>query len=350
MTVENRTGYIKKIEEMRGSHVICYLTSLRPGVSANMSDDAVRVFFDHLLGLPTRPVEKLDIFLCSNGGAGTVPWRLVSLFREYAKSFAVLIPYRVYSAATLLALGADEIVMHPFAEMGPIDPTVSNEFNPIEQGTGRRLGISVEDVKAYVSFIKSTVGITHEDELVKTIEVLAEKVHPLALGNVERFISQTRLIARKILRTHMKEERDEHVMDEIIENMASKLYFHGHAINRVEAKEELKLKVLSELPAGLESAMWDLYEDYEDEFQNHLPNNAVGELMTMVLDPNAQTVDPQALNKPAQIKQKLLIAAIESSRLSSKYHLEQRFVYLGTGQNLEPLIRQDVISQGWGRP
>jgi hypothetical protein len=143
---------------------------------------------------------------------------------------------------TNLALGADEILMHPFAEMGPIDPTVSNEFNPVEQGTGRRLGISVEDVKAYVSFIKSTVGITHEDELVKTIEVLADKVHPLALGNVERFISQTRLIARKILRTHMKEERDEHVMDEIIENMASKLYFHGHAINRVEAREELQVE------------------------------------------------------------------------------------------------------------
>jgi hypothetical protein len=256
MPYANRIELIKQIEEIRGSQVLCYLTSVRPNVSANMSDDAVRVFFDHLLLLPTRPVEKLDIFLCSNGGAGTVPWRLVSLFREYAKSFNVLIPYRAYSAATLLALGADEIVMHPFAEMGPIDPTVSNDFNPIEEGTRRRLGISVEDVKAYVSFIKSTVGITHEDELVKTIEILASKVHPLALGNVERFISQTQLIARKILRTHMKEDKDEHVMDEIIENMASKLYFHGHAINRVEARDELKLKVVTDLPASLESTMW----------------------------------------------------------------------------------------------
>jgi hypothetical protein len=48
--------------------------------------------------------------------------------------------------------------------------------DPVEQGTGRRLGIRVEDVKAYVSFIKSTVGITHEDELVKTIEVLADGI------------------------------------------------------------------------------------------------------------------------------------------------------------------------------
>jgi hypothetical protein len=270
----------------------------------------------------------------------------VSLFREYAKSFSVLIPYRAYSAATLLALGADEIVMHPFAEMGPIDPTVSNEFNPIEEGTRRRLGISVEDVKAYVSFIKSTVGITHEDELVKMIEVLSNKVHPLALGNVERFISQTRLIARKILRTHMKDEKDERTIDEIIENMASKLYFHGHAINRVEAREELKLKVLTELPPSLETTMWELYKEYEKEFKNHLPYNPVGELMAKAISPDTDVVDMQAF-KLAQIKQDMLIAVVESSRLSSRFVQEQRFALHGIGSNGEPIIRQDVISQQW---
>jgi hypothetical protein len=342
----DRLKLIKQIEDVRGSHVICYLTSIRPNVSAQMSEDAVRVFFDHLLLLPTRPIEKLDIFICSNGGSGTVPWRLVSLFREYAKSFNVLIPYRAYSAATLLALGADEIVMHPFAEMGPIDPTVSNEFNPVEAGTGRRLGISVEDVKAYVTFIKSTVGITHEDELVQTIRILAEKVHPLALGNVERFISQTRMMAGKILRTHMKED-DQHIIDEIIENMASKLYFHGHAINREEAKRELKLKVITELPAGLETAMWELYKDYEAEFENNIPYNPAGELMVKAMDPTTDVVDPANI-RMAQIKHTLVIGAVESSRLSSKFLHESRFALTGFGQNNEPLIRQDVISQGWG--
>ena len=189
------------------------------------------------------------------------------MFREYSKKFSVLIPYRAYSAASLLALGADEIVMHPFAELGPIDPTVSNDFNPVDQSTQRRIGISVEDVSAYVSFIKEKVGITHEDELIKAIELLANKVHPLALGNVERFLSQSRMIAKKILRTHMK-EADEHLLDEIVENMASKLYFHGHPINRIEARDDLKLKVIADLSAELETAMWDLYKDYETEFEN----------------------------------------------------------------------------------
>src|SRR5947208_9165552 len=190
-----RLALIKEIERIRGSRIICYLTTLRPNLPGQMSEDAVRHVFDHLLLFDQRPVEMLDIFLVSNGGSGTVPWRLISLFREYAKKIGVLIPYRAYSAASLLALGADEIVMHPFAELGPIDPTVSNEFNPVDPTTHQRLGISVEDVRAYVSFVKETVGITHEDELVKALEALTAKVHPLALGNVERFISQSRMIA-----------------------------------------------------------------------------------------------------------------------------------------------------------
>jgi|KBSMisStandDraft_5_1062788.scaffolds.fasta_scaffold158503_2 hypothetical protein len=117
MPLKERVALIKKIEEIRGSTVISFLTSLRQNVPAQIAEDSVRVFFDHLLLLPSRPVAKFDLFLCSNGGSGTVPWRLVSLFREFSKKFNVLIPYRSYSAATLIALGADEIVMHPFAEL-----------------------------------------------------------------------------------------------------------------------------------------------------------------------------------------------------------------------------------------
>src|SRR5689334_20916359 len=142
MPQTDRLALMNRIGELRGSSVICYLTSLRPNVAGVIAGDQVRVFFDHLMRLPSRPVKKLDIFLVSNGGDSVVPWRMVALFREFAEHVAVLIPYRAYSAATLLSLGADEIVMHPFAELGPIDPTVSNEFNPANQH-GQRLGISV---------------------------------------------------------------------------------------------------------------------------------------------------------------------------------------------------------------
>jgi hypothetical protein len=353
MAYEDRIKLMTEIEHLRESKVVCYLTSLRPNFGAAMSDDAVRVMFDQMLLLSQRPIPKLDIFLCSNGGAGTVPWRLISLFREYANKVAVLLPYRAYSAATLLALGADEIVMHPFAEMGPIDPTVTNEYNPIEAGTNRRLGISVEDVKAYIAFIKSTVGIHHEDELVKTIEILAQKVHPLALGNVERFLSQSRMIAGKILRTHMQDESTQHAIDEIIENLASKLYFHGHPINRREARNELKLKVMENPPAALETAIWKLYEDFETDLENQKIFDPMSEIFRATPVPVPTVPQPGMPMMPSIVAPghsatiDINVAFVESTRRSSVFRQQSRFVVASAGQNGEPMIRQETLVQEW---
>lgn len=345
MTVEARVQLIKKIEERRNSKVICYLTSVRPNLSVNMAPDAVRVFFEHLLKLPQEKVTQIDIFLCSNGGDGTVPWRLISLLREYGDRICVLLPYRAYSAASLLALGADEIVMHRFAEMGPIDPTVMNEFNPTESATNRKLGISVEDVKAYISFIKSTVGITHEDELVKTVEILANKVHPLALGNVERFISQSRLIAKKILMTHA-EPYEPHAIDEIIETMASKLFFHGHPINRVEARKELKLKVLENPPAELETMMWDLYRLYEQEFENNVNFDPVAALFGSANPPQvAQGQIPLPVPFGHSYTATLKLACVESAVLSTWCQLRRRWTFVNMNPlSGDPFIREETLA------
>jgi hypothetical protein len=309
-----------------------------------MSDDAVRIVFDYLLRLPAHPVKKLDIFLVSNGGNGTVPWRLVSLFREFSQSFNVLVPYRAYSAATLLALGADEIVMHPFGELGPIDPTVGNEFNPVDKLTGRRAGISVEDVKAYVSFIKQGVGINHEDELIKAIEILAKEVHPLALGNVERFLSQSRMMATKIMRTHMKDE-SEHAIKEIVENLASKLYFHGHPINRKEARDDLDLKILANPTPALEAAMWNLYLDFEKDFLNQDIFSPQGDIAALP-DP-APPGSPGGPPPPKEVRYDFLHATVESADWSSVFRSERRYREVRGLPPGQMALQEDILKQGW---
>jgi hypothetical protein len=350
MPYNDRISLIRKIEEVRDSRVICYLTSVRQNMGGNIAEDAVRVMFDHLQTFPKRPLKRLDIFICSNGGSGVVPWRLISLFREFAKEVGVLIPYRAYSAATMLALGADQIVMHPFAEMGPIDPTVSNEFNPVDPNTMQRLGISVEDVKAYIGFITDTVGIRHEDELIKAVEILAQKIHPLALGNVERFIAQSRMIARKILLTHMNEENSKHKIDEIIDTLASKLYFHGHPINRKEAAEELGLKAIDASPE-LETLMWDLYKDFEIDLKNREIFDPMAEIYSQIPDPTpiipGQPFEPPLVPIGSFTKSVDKLAIIESTGLSSAFERSMRLVVVGSGQQGEPLIRQEVLKQGW---
>jgi hypothetical protein len=156
--------------------------------------------------------------------------------------------------------------------LGPTDPTVANPFNPDDpKNPARKLGISVEDVTAYISLIRDDAGIRHEDELIQAINLLADKVHPLALGNVKRSLSQSKMMAQKLLSLHMNRAKDQHSIDEIVDNLTSKLYYHGHPINRKEAKEQIGLKNVEYPEIKLEELMWNLYIDYEKEIKSEEP-------------------------------------------------------------------------------
>lgn len=266
----SRIDIIKDLQSKRGSRIISYIVNTRDGLSFQISNDAVPVIYNHLANLNIKSDEKINLFLHSLGGDGLVPWKLVNLFREFSENLEVLVPYKSYSAATLIALGADKIIMHRMGELGPVDPKVANEFNPMTS-RGSLVGINVEDVASYISFVKEFVGITHEDELIQALNALTNNVHPLAIGNVHRFYTQSRMMAKKLLKLHMKDPKDEHDIEEISETLTSKLFFHGHPINRKEAVD-LKLKI-EEPGQEVEDLMWQLYESYEREMEMSKPFN-----------------------------------------------------------------------------
>lgn len=273
MPKDNRLKLIGEIERERGTRVITYVTSTRANLEVQMAMDAIRKIYDHLEAIAT-PKKKMavDLFLHSNGGDGTVPWRLVTLIREYATRFSVLVPYKAFSAATLTALGADKVLMHPMGMLGPTDPTVANPFNPPDPNVpGQKIGISVEDVTAFISLIKEDAGIQHEDELVQAFNKLSENVHPLALGNVKRSLSQSRMMAQKLLSLHMDKRTEDHNINEIVDSLTSKLFYHGHPINRSEAKDEIGLKAVENPSDTLEKLMWSLYLDYEADIKMEEP-------------------------------------------------------------------------------
>lgn len=282
MPKAERVKLIEKLQKLRGgTHVISYVTSTRENLEIQMSMDSIRKIYDHLklIGKPAKNT-KIDLFLHSNGGDGTVPWKLVTLIREHSSKFSVLVPYRAFSAATLTALGADSIVMHPVGMLGPTDPTVANAFNPREGDNARPIGISVEDVSAFIALIREDAGINHEDQVVEAFKALTDKIHPLALGNVKRSISQSRMLAGRLLALHMTESEDEHAMQEIVESLTSKSFYHGHPINRKEAKDTIKLPTIKDPPPEVEDTMWQLYLDYEAEIKMEEPFNPAFEFIT----------------------------------------------------------------------
>ena len=283
-----------------------------------MATDSIRFFHDHLSKIPDANNATVDLFIHSNGGDGTVPWRLVNLIREYCKTFNVLVPHNAFSAATLTALGADSIVMHPMGVLGPTDPMVGNQFNPKDPETKHSLGINVEDVSAYIDLIKDDVGITHEDELVLAFNHLASQIHPLALGNVKRSRSQSKQLATKLLGLHMDPKNKCHKIDEIVEKLTSKSYYHGHPINRREAKQELGLNVILP-PKNVEELMWKLYLEYEKEMLLNISFNWLQDFITA--NPTIQPDKPKAMTLP-----KMKGVYIESKNITNVQVTENQII------------------------
>lgn len=63
------------------------------------------------------------LFLLSPGGSIEPAYQISTLCKAYSKErFVAVIPRRAKSAATLIAIGADEIHMGPLSQLGPIDP------------------------------------------------------------------------------------------------------------------------------------------------------------------------------------------------------------------------------------
>lgn len=340
-----RKTLIKNIEDLRNSKVITYLTGDREGrvpVRVQIGRDIIPVISKQLRSI--GKTSNIDLFLYSTGGDTMVPWRLVSMIREYCDKFSVLVPYKAHSAATMIALGADEIIMSDLSELSPIDPSTANPFNPQDPlNPQNRIPISVEDVMAYFDLAKNKFGIKDEVELAHIFNKFVEsnpQIHPLALGNINRTHNLIRILAKRLLKSHNSPMREDEI-DTIVDYFTEKLYSHQYFIGRKEAKEDLGLTTVVYADKTLAKAMTDLYEDYAKEMKLGVMWNPENELGINV----------------SQVKKDYKIAFIESVKLSNYYELsidykkQQVNVVQQTPQGPIQIPQEQVgfkiVEQGW---
>lgn len=266
MARQERLDLIRQLQQERGTKVVTYITGDRAPTPAQIGDDALRPLFDHLR--ETGHVETLDLFIYSRGGAIDVPWRIVSSLRRASDNWNILVPFRAQSAATLIAMGADEIVLGPQGELGPIDPIMSIQRMMSQPGGGQGTlvqdTVSVEDVMAYTRFVKQRVGLSDQQVLSASLAKLTERIDAVALGNVYRTHSHIRDVARRILLSR-KDPAKEQTLATIIETLAERVYAHGHAIGLSDALE-VGLPVRAATPKE-DELMWKLLEVYERDMK-----------------------------------------------------------------------------------
>jgi len=316
-----KQSLIKTIEESRKSRLLIYITGDRQPFVTKIADDIIPIFNRHLENFGRT--NKISLFLYTRGGDMVAPIRLVKLIRSYAEDFEIIIPYRAHSAGTLIALGANKILMGKLGELSPTDPSTTHPFNPPNpQNPQQKLEISVEDINSYFLLAKERAGVKDE-QMNEIYKQLGEKVHPLSLGNAYRAIRMARQIAEKLLRIHIKNEER---IKKIVNAITSDICIHGYPITRDEVKD-LGLEI-EEPDSALEKNIWELYELYAKKMKLGIPFHPL-EILS-----DKETAEIQYSG-----------AYIESDSLSDQ------FIFRGKVQKIirdnKPAIDMHINSQKW---
>ena len=209
------------------------------------------------LGIPPEQLE-LDVILNSAGGHPHVAYKLAKILRARASKIRFFIVQYAKSAATLIALSGDEILMGVDSELGPLDMQMEH---PHLEGTGMLSAIeAIEPVKYFSQVtqqllqqlaekIRGEWAMSRRDALTLAIQhadsvfapVLA-KIEPSAVSLASRQLEVTRRYAEDLLVRYHRSNVAPQANQELARKLVWAYPDHGFVIWR-DAARDLGLNV-----------------------------------------------------------------------------------------------------------
>ena len=150
----------EEIEKLRQCPLLVYATrfleKLPPETPNAIDISDVDGFTDLVNSINDK---KVDVLLHSPGGQADATERIVGILRNKFDEVNFLIPHSAYSAATMLALSGNHIILHPSAVLGPIDPqingvparSIKNGFEKVKKKIAEE---GPESLPAYIPLIE----------------------------------------------------------------------------------------------------------------------------------------------------------------------------------------------------
>ena len=121
-----RRSKIAAVERISGIPLVIYAADFTNASKAGRNGPVVQIDADDKTGflqaLSDIQNGPLDVLLHSPGGSPTATESIVHLLRSRFDPIRFIIPHTAKSAATMLALSGNEILLGEAAELGPIDP------------------------------------------------------------------------------------------------------------------------------------------------------------------------------------------------------------------------------------
>jgi hypothetical protein len=240
---ERRRSLLRSLEvsdDGRKVGVVAFLCSESSGYAID-SDD-IPALGDALLAI--GDVDQLDLIIKGPGGDGTIAEKMIELCRCYCKTFRVIVPNRAKSAATIVALGADEIVMGHCSELGPIDAQVVVATGGLPRFISAQSFIDARD-----SLERRFAEAVKKGEDPRAVLQQIALLDPPFIDHCEKLMDFSRDVAESYLAKYMFRDVDRGERDRLVKNALKRLSsvsifkVHGRMIDGNAAKTELKLRV-----------------------------------------------------------------------------------------------------------
>lgn len=239
---------VKEIQEETGRKLILYLE--HPDLEDALIKKKDAMGFEDVL----RPLdeEKGDLLINSSGGMPDAAEKILITCRShFSEEFNTIVPDYAKSAATMITLGSDEIIMGHNAELGPIDPQI-----PTEQGL-----IPAQAFLSGLEYVRDNIKKEENPDPLEMYVPMLNKINLQILQVCENSIEHSRELAENWLKDYMLSS-DHSQAEETAKKLSEGIEYnsHGKVIDPEEASNELGLNIDKlDKNSDLWEQIWDLY-------------------------------------------------------------------------------------------
>ncbi len=208
-----RQAIMRDLEAVTGNTLLSYVSPRQ-----QIDRDDIVAFADLLHNV--TPGNPIDLLLHSPGGDIDAAEKLITLVRKRAGAsrVRVIVPDFAKSAATLIALGADAIVMSDTSELGAIDPQVA-----IPDSNGHLQQLSAQ---SYLDAFSKYAQELRENPKDPVSKLMLSKMEPATVRKLERITKRSKAIAEALLQSAMIPNAED--AEKIAAKLADTKKWHSH--------------------------------------------------------------------------------------------------------------------------
>lgn len=194
--------------------------------------------------------DEIDFIINSPGGSPADAYRIIRTLRNNFEKVNVIVPFWAKSAATLLSLGATQIIMDEYGEFGPLDiqiaverddsPEIDRESALNDEYSVRRIEARSQELyyQMFTNLYSSDDIKINKIELSKQLleylasfyKPLLSQINPYHLGRKKRMLDIGEQYAQRILTTYYP-TLPERNKDYLIDYLVNRCPDHGYVID-----------------------------------------------------------------------------------------------------------------------